>query len=92
MSKIHKPSVEGKVPVRPVLLGPKNCEAAVGAPWRWVRDQAAVLGVPLVGSGRKQFVRADLFLAALEAANETTEPPAELDAAEQVRRLIGVSR
>lgn len=90
MKKLHDPSNEGKVPVRPVLLGPKNCEAATGLPWRWCRDTAQRLGVRLVTAGRKQAIPADQFLAALEAANETSEPAAEIDAAEQVRRLVGL--
>jgi hypothetical protein len=93
MKRLHEPERSGKVEVRPLLLGPKNCLAAIGADWRWCRDQARALGVPLVGSGRKQFVRADLFLAALEAAsNDTAEPEDETDAAAEIRRLVGCGR
>lgn len=90
MSKVSQRSSDRKADVRPLLLGPKNCEAATGLPWRWCRDTAQRLGVRLVTAGRKQAIPADQFLAALEAANETSEPVAEVDAAEQVRRLVGL--
>lgn len=90
MTKVRQPSNEGKADVRPVLIGPRNCEAATGLPWRWCRDTAQRLGVRLVTAGRKQAIPAEAFLAALEAANETSEPEVEVDAAEQVRRLVGL--
>lgn len=99
MKRLHEPERSGKVEVRPLLLGPKNCLAAIGADWRWCRDQARALGVPLVGVGRKQFVRADLFLAALEAANDQEEAKqpgkdcqVDFDAAAEIRRLVGCGR
>jgi hypothetical protein len=80
------------VAVLPVLLGPKNTEAATGFTYRWVRDTAARLGVPFVMAGRKRAVRADLFLAALEReqepAREVRTKPALADPAEQVRALL----
>jgi hypothetical protein len=51
----------------PLIIGPKNAEAVTGFPWRWCRDTARRLCVPFIGHGRKQGVRADLFLAALES-------------------------
>jgi hypothetical protein len=86
------------VHVLPVVLGPKNCEAAVGFPWRWVRDCSRALGVPLIGHGKKLGVRADLFVAALERAGMTSTPDGEpemasdVDAAELVRRALGKKR
>jgi hypothetical protein len=78
------------VKVLPVLLGPKNTEAATGFSYRWVRDTATRLGVPFVGSGRKRAVRADLFLAALEREPtvEEPQPTKPTDAAEHVRELL----
>lgn len=84
---------ERQVKALPVLIGPKNAVAVTGFPWRWVRDQSAQLGVPSVGAGRKRAVRADLFVAALERAEVTTQPDAANentgDAAAAVRALIG---
>lgn len=50
-----------------LLLGPGNSMAAIGASWRWVRDTAKRLGVPFLKVGRKQFVEANAFIAALDA-------------------------
>lgn len=77
--------------VAPLLIGPANAEAAMGAPWRWVRRRAAELGVPVIGSGRKTFVRAADFIAALErgSAPDTNAPA---DPAEQVRAALGRAR
>lgn len=52
--------------VCPALIGPRNCEAFIGQPWRWVRDTARRLGVPVLTVGGKSFVRAPEMLAALE--------------------------
>lgn len=30
----------------PIAIGERNCEAALGRPWRWVRDLARASGVP----------------------------------------------
>lgn len=85
----------------PVLIGPKNCEAATGFPWRWVRDTSARLGVPFVGAGQKRAVRADLFVAALErseplpANDEQSDLPAlahAADPAAAVRALLKKKR
>ncbi len=85
--------------VIPLLLGPANCESAVGLPWRFVRDHAPELGVPIIGTGRKRCVRADLFIEALERSGAGGDLPSvakaepePLDPAEAVRRAIGVSR
>lgn len=93
MSKLHDPERSGKLQVRPALLGPRNCEAATGLPWRHVRDHARALGVRLVRVGRKLAVPCDEFLRALEAANDQSNgPEIETDAAEVVRSLIGCGR
>lgn len=82
--------------VMPLVVGPKNAEAATGWPWRWVRDTARALGVPFIGHGRKLGVRADLFLAALSRvapADVTADGAIELsDPAEAVRRALGKRR
>lgn len=83
--------------VAPLLLGPANALAVVGAPWRWVRDTARELGVPTIGAGKKRFVPAAAFVAALEAAGKTqcvddAAEPETLDPAEAVRRALGRQR
>lgn len=77
----------------PLTIGPANAREAVGAGWEWVRDQAIRLGVPLLGTRRKQVVNAAAFLAALERERATPARAAEgLDPAGEVRRLLGVRR
>lgn len=80
----------------PLLIGPGNALAAVGAPWRWVRDTARELGVRFVGAGKKRFVPAAEFLAALERGGRTVEDLETLavasDPAEAVRRALGLTR
>lgn len=94
----NEPKRKPRAAVIPLLLGPANCESAVGFSWRFVRDHAPVLGVPIIGTGRKRCVRADLFVAALERSGAADLPslakvePEPVDAAEAVRRAIGVSR
>lgn len=94
MNDDERKSKPRHVAVLPVLLGPKNTEAATGLPYRWVRDNAARLGVPFIGAGRKRAVRADLFIAALEreqlvtVTSSTGERPQSVDPAEQVRQLL----
>jgi hypothetical protein len=83
--------------VTPIIIGPKNAEAATGWPWRWVRDTARALGVPVIGYGKKLGVRADLFIAALERVGPgAVAPDGTLDlgddAAEAVRRALGKRR
>lgn len=93
------PKRKPRAAVIPLLLGPANCEAAVGLPWRFVRDHAPELGVPIIGTGRKRCVRADLFIEALERSGTRADLPSvakaepePLDAAEVIRRAIGVGR
>ncbi len=81
---------EQKVKALPIIIGPKNAEAATGFAYRWCRDTAARLGVPFVGAGRKRGIRADLFLAALEREQHTepAETVAQADPAETVRAIL----
>lgn len=76
----------------PLLIGPANAAAVVGAPWRWVRDTARALGVRFVGHGRKAFVPAAEFFAALERTGADQVDAPELDPAEAVRTALGRSR
>lgn len=50
----------------PLTVGPRNCEAATGVPWRWLRDHAAELGVQIVRIDGKSVIVATELLAALE--------------------------
>ncbi len=50
----------------PLTVGPRNCEAATGVPWRWLREHAAELGVAIVRVDGKSVIVASELLAALE--------------------------
>jgi len=89
-----KPVADADVRPAPLYIGPANCEAVVGLPWRRVRDHARELGLPLVQLGKTRLVPADA-LAALRArvvASESAGPLEHVDAAEQIRRRLGVKR
>ncbi|HVY26939.1 MAG TPA: hypothetical protein VHB79_10315 [Polyangiaceae bacterium] len=83
---------EPKIKPVALLLGPRNCEAVCGLPWRHVRDNARQLGVPVLLVGRKAAVPAAKFLEALERQQNTaqanTDAPVTVDPAEQVRALL----
>lgn len=85
------------VKTAPVLLGPKNCEAATGLSWRWVRDAARELGVPFLCAKRKCAIRTEAFMAALERLNSAPDAPLTTDEpmtdpAALVRQLLGKRR
>jgi len=65
-------------PGTPHAIGPANCEFAIGAPWRWVRDFARAHGVPMWRVGAKTVIPAAPLLAALEREAARTQP-VELD-------------
>ena len=52
---------------RPIAIGPKNCEALCGVPWRWLRDHTAELGIELVQIDGKRVALAAHVEAALAA-------------------------
>ena len=81
---------EQKIKPAALLLGPRNCEAVCGLPWRHVRDNARLMGVPVLLIGRKAVVPAAAFLAAIER-HQHVEPAntvAAVDPAEHVRELL----
>jgi hypothetical protein len=73
---------------RPVCIGPANCEAVTGMPWRHVRDHAAGLGLRLVEVGSKRVILAEELLAALRGNAPSPADVADLDL-ERARREIG---
>lgn len=81
--------------VRPLTIGPRNAEAAVGQSWRWCRDHARAWGVPILRVDAKPIIPVDAFLTALEshAAVEggATEHD-EVDELEALRRRLGKRR
>jgi hypothetical protein len=60
-----------KVKALPLLIGPANCQAALGDNWRHAKAFAAAHGVRILRIGKKDFFRADEYLAALERHSAT---------------------
>lgn len=69
--------------VEALYISTKNAEAVVGQSWRWCRDQAKRLGVNIRGGkgGRKPFILAAEFSAALERAEPEKTTPLDPTAA-----------
>ncbi|HVY32567.1 MAG TPA: hypothetical protein VHB79_38785 [Polyangiaceae bacterium] len=94
-----KPQRKPLPPVAPLIVGPGNALPATGFPWRWCRDFWESRGRAFVGAGKKRGIPAQALLAELERTgaapdlssivNSDIKPE---DAAEAVRRAIGVSR
>jgi hypothetical protein len=85
------------VRVEPILVSSGNCEAVVGQSWRWVRDNAAFLGVPIHRVGGKRFVEAAELLAAVRrctvvAANDGDAAATPGDDLERPRTAMGERR
>lgn len=45
-------TVGGTSLASPLFISDRNAEALIGRPWRWVRDTARSLGVPVLQGGR----------------------------------------
>ena len=56
---------------RPIAIGPKNAESMIGHSWRWLRDHAAELRVPIVVIDGKRLIPAEPLRVALEARAPT---------------------
>lgn len=86
-------------PAAALYVGPMNCEAVVGLPWRRVRDHARELGVPVVHFGKALLVPVDLLVEALRSlsaspTSSTEQQPAAnaTDPAASIRERLGVRR
>lgn len=81
--------------VAALLLGPGNCEAALGVPWRRVRDDAIERGVRRVRVGHALLVPAAEYIASLQdegqpaASERVAEDPAQALRTRLGLRLVG---
>lgn len=66
---------DDRAPVAPLLIGPRNCEAAIGQLWRWTRRFAEQAGVPIWRLGTKTAIPAAPLMRALEAHAAAHQPP-----------------
>lgn len=76
----------------PLLVGPANCEAMTGMPWRHIRDHAEELGLTFVSVGNKRAIVAADLLVALAGRASREAAPAEVDELEAMRRRLGKQR
>ena len=67
--------MSGNQSLAPIFLGPANAEQAHGWPWRYVKERARQLGIPMLGTGKKLCVSSSAFLAALERAALQQQTP-----------------
>ena len=74
--------------VAPITIGPRNAVGMTGVPWRWLRDNAARLGVPIWRVGGKSMIPATPLLRALER-EAADQQPRELTDEEERQRLRG---
>jgi hypothetical protein len=78
----------------PITIGPGNAVGMTGVPWRWLRDNARRLGVPIWRVGGKSMIPAAPLLRALER-EAGNEQPRELTDEEERQRLrveLGMER
>lgn len=76
----------------PLTISAKNCEAATGLPWRWIREKAADLGVDVITIDGKSLILAEPLLAALRGLAPIRDEDAGVapaDPAEAVRAALG---
>jgi hypothetical protein len=59
-----------RAPVSPIVVGPANCEAAIGQNWRWTRDFAARAGVKIWRVSGKSVIPLEALLKAMEREGE----------------------
>jgi hypothetical protein len=82
-------------PVVPLTIGPKNAELVTGQPWRWVRDTARRLGVPVRRTGGKPWIEPAQWLEAVRADAAPVDAAPEVDERDELeamRRRFGKVR
>src|SRR4029077_15074275 len=73
--------------IAPITIGPGNAVGMTGVSWRWLRDNAGRLGVPIWRVRGKSMIPAAPLLRALE--REAAQEPRELTDEEERQRLRG---
>ena len=89
-----KPIARAQHALAPITIGPGNAVGMSGVPWRWLRDNARRLGVPIWRVGGKSMIPAAPLLRALER-EAGNEQPRELTDEEERQRLrveLGMER
>lgn len=80
--------------IAPITIGPGNAAQMTGVPWRWLRDHAGRLGVPIWRVGGKSMIPATPLLQALERLAAAQEPRelTEEEERQRLRRQLGMER
>ena len=89
-----KPIKRAEGVVAPLTIGPANAVEMTGVPWRWLRDNAGRLGVPIWRVGGKSMIPAAPLLAALEQQAAAQEPRelTEEEERQKLRQQLGMER
>lgn len=89
-----KPVRTAEVAISPITIGPRNAVDMTGVSWRWLRDNAQRLGVPIWRVAGKSMIPAAPLLRALEREAAQQEPRALTDEEERerLRRQLGMER
>lgn len=88
-----KPMRRPEDAIVPLTIGPGNAVGMTGVSWRWLRDNAERLGVPIWRVGGKSMIPAAPLLRALE--REAAQEPRELTDEQERQRLrsqLGMER
>lgn len=80
--------------IAPITIGPGNAVDMTGVSWRWLRDNAERLGVPIWRVGGKSVIPAVPLLQALarEAARQEPRELSDEEERETLRRQLGMER
>ena len=99
MRRRNRPMADNARQFSVIAIGPKNCVATLGIPWRRAKEFAAARGLEPMGRiGRAKLYDAqELMAAAREAVRTEAEPSTALastpaDPAEEIRRRLGLRR
>jgi hypothetical protein len=89
-----KPIKRADEAVAPITIGPRNAVEMTGVSWRWLRDNAQRLGVPIWRLGGKSVIPAAPLLRALEheAAQQDPRKLTDEQERERLRRQLGMER
>jgi hypothetical protein len=80
--------------VTPLMVTPANCEQVLGVKYRWCKERARELGVPVIRIGGKSLIEAAPLVEALkrEAASKQPAPLIDEEQRSQMRAQLGLVR
>lgn len=89
-----KPTTRIDGVIGPITIGPRNAVEMTGVSWRWLRDNAARLGVPIWRVGGKSVIPAAPLLQALEreAAQQAPRVLTDEEERQRLRSQLGMER